>query len=136
MRSSTSPLVALSRATRAASQSQCLMGKRTFTSLPTLRPTLARPTGTVFRTSTPTTSLAPTAPSCSSETADIVPKTTISSSPLFAATQIRCGPRATLARSSRLVRKRRHGFLSRVRTRTGRRTLQRRRTKSRHILSN
>ncbi|KAF7518522.1 hypothetical protein G7054_g13443 [Neopestalotiopsis clavispora] len=136
MRSFT-PITALSRATRAASQSQCLTGRRTFTSLPTLRPTLARPTGTVFRTSTPTTSLAPTA--CCPETtmtADIVPKTAISSSPLFAATQIRCGPRATLARSSRLVRKRRHGFLSRVRTRTGRRTLQRRRTKSRHILSN
>ncbi|KAI0168242.1 ribosomal protein L34 [Pestalotiopsis sp. NC0098] len=134
MRSFTTPLTALARATRAASQSQCLVGRRTFTSLPTLRPTLARPTGTVFRTSTPSLSLAPS----SSETAvaDIAPQTAISSSPIFGATQIRCGPRPTMARSSRLVRKRRHGFLSRVRTRTGRRTLQHRRTKSRHILSN
>ncbi|KAM0813541.1 hypothetical protein AB5N19_13536 [Seiridium cardinale] len=110
---------------------------RTFTSLPTLRPSLLRPTGTIFRSSTPTTSLAPTsATTARSEVVDIVPKTAISSSPIFGATQIRCGPRATLARSSRLVRKRRHGFLSRIRTRTGRRTLQRRRTKGRHTLSN
>ncbi|KAH6655037.1 hypothetical protein BKA67DRAFT_657000 [Truncatella angustata] len=126
-----SPITALCRASRAVSQAQ------TFTSLPTLRPSLARPAGTVFRSSTPTVSLAPSGvTTASEEVADIVAKSAISSSPMFGATQIRCGPRATLARSSRLVRKRRHGFLSRVQTRTGRRTLQRRRTKGRHTLSN
>ncbi|KAK7953850.1 hypothetical protein PG988_014544 [Apiospora saccharicola] len=66
---------------------------------------------------------------------DIVPKTAISSSPIFGGVQIRCGPRPTMATTSRLVRKRRHGFLSRIRSRNGRRTLQRRKSKSRHVLS-
>ncbi|KAI0124236.1 ribosomal protein L34 [Xylariales sp. AK1849] len=134
---------ALSRAAscvKAISQTQGLVTRRAFTSLPTLRPTLIPRSGTIFRSSTPSASLSPststTLSSTSSETLDIVLKTAISTNPAFGALQIRCGPRPTMARSSRLVRKRRHGFLSRIQTRTGRRTLQRRRTKGRHILSN
>ncbi|KAK8034520.1 ribosomal protein L34 [Apiospora rasikravindrae] len=76
------------------------------------------------------------APSTTGESIlDIVPKTAISASPIFGGVQIRCGPRPTMATSSRLIRKRRHGFLSRIRSRNGRRTLQRRKSKSRHVLS-
>ncbi|KAI1847217.1 hypothetical protein JX265_013342 [Neoarthrinium moseri] len=141
--------VALSRATcsarTATANTQCLFTKRTFTTLPTLRPTLNCPSRTsgVFRQSTPSLSLSPSILSTASSedatgaTLDLVPRGAITSHPaLGVGSQIRCGPRPTMAKTSRLIRKRRHGFLSRVRTRTGRRTLQRRRTKGRHTLSN
>lgn len=63
---------------------------------------------------------------------DLLPK--ISSHPALGAIQVRCGPRNTF-NPSHFVRKRRHGFLSRIRTRTGRATLQRRRAKKRSTLS-
>ncbi|OBT70207.1 hypothetical protein VE03_00086 [Pseudogymnoascus sp. 23342-1-I1] len=107
---------------------------RTFSILTPLRPSL---------TSTPT-SFAPRAPSTlsasidstttgsSSEILDLLPK--ISTHPSLAGIQVRCGPRNTFS-PSHFVRKRRHGFLSRVRTRKGRATLLRRKSKGRSTLS-
>ncbi|KAK7935642.1 hypothetical protein PG985_001137 [Apiospora marii] len=127
-----------SQATKSA-QPQSLLSRRTFTSLPTLRPSLPAARQTIFRASQPTCAPVPSAtaaaPASGDAVLDIVPKTVISSSPIFGGVQIRCGPRPTMATTSRLVRKRRHGFLSRIRSRNGRRTLQRRKTKSRHVLS-
>lgn len=71
--------------------------------------------------------------------ADVVPRTAITSHPALAGagSQIRCGPRRhmNMNRPSRLIRMRRHGFLSRIRTKTGRKMLQRRKTKGRKMLS-
>jgi len=68
----------------------------------------------------------------SSETLDLLPK--ISASPILASIQVRCGPRDTY-NMTHFVRKRRHGFLSRIRTRKGRALLARRRAKGRKNLS-
>ncbi|KAH7132013.1 ribosomal protein L34-domain-containing protein [Dendryphion nanum] len=68
----------------------------------------------------------------SPEALDLAPK--ISSHPGLAATQIRCGPRNTF-RPSHFKRKRRHGFLSRLMTKNGRKTLMRRIKKGRWNLS-
>ncbi|KAF1929868.1 uncharacterized protein M421DRAFT_131070 [Didymella exigua CBS 183.55] len=75
-------------------------------------------------------SAAPSTP-CSA-TLDVMAK--ISASPAFAGTQIRCGPRDTY-NPSHIVRKRRHGFLSRLRTKKGRKLLMRRLVKGRGNLS-
>ncbi|PMD26070.1 hypothetical protein NA56DRAFT_676603 [Hyaloscypha hepaticicola] len=105
---------------------------RTFTSLrgPS-RPTIFPPTA-AFRPS-----LAIISPATSTEvgveaTLDLLPR--ISSHPALGSTQIRCGPRNTFS-PSHFVRKRRHGFLIRIRTRKGRATLARRRAKKRSTLS-
>ncbi|KAH4971343.1 hypothetical protein HBI18_013100 [Parastagonospora nodorum] len=85
--------------------------------------------------SAPSTLAAPGTPSqpvCSSETLDLVGK--ISAHPGLGSMQIRCGPRDTY-NPSHLVRKRRHGFLSRIRTKKGRKTLMRRVKKGRWNLS-
>lgn len=63
---------------------------------------------------------------------DLLPK--ISTHPSLASLQLRNGPRDTYNPSHR-VRKRRHGFLSRLRTRKGRMTLNRRKSKRRSTLS-
>lgn len=63
---------------------------------------------------------------------DLLPK--ISLHPALANIQVRNGPRDTFNPSHR-VRKRRHGFLSRLRSRTGRMTLKRRKLKRRSTLS-
>ncbi|KAI0135699.1 hypothetical protein F4814DRAFT_444513 [Daldinia grandis] len=119
---------------------QSLATRRQFSSLPTLRPTLHASHSSVFRSASNanTTLLQPIAPHPSTgATADLVPKTALTAHPwLSGAAQVRFGPRPTMARSSRLVRKRRHGFLSRVRSHNGRKTLQRRREKKRSTLSN
>ncbi|KAF2749452.1 hypothetical protein M011DRAFT_484879 [Sporormia fimetaria CBS 119925] len=76
----------------------------------------------------PTTTTLP-----ATETLDLLPK--ISSHPAIGgAMQVRCGPRNTYS-PSHFVRKRRHGFLSRLRTKNGRKTLMRRIKKGRHSLS-
>ncbi|CAJ2507433.1 Uu.00g086190.m01.CDS01 [Anthostomella pinea] len=129
-----------SRIATAISSTPVLTTRRAFSSLPHLRPTILPTSSAVFRpcnSSNTLLSRLPTTPTTSSsgEIADIVPKASITAHPVFGG-QIRCGPRPTMATTSRLVRKRRHGFLSRVRTRNGRRTLQRRRDKNRSILSN
>ncbi|KAI0883190.1 uncharacterized protein GGS22DRAFT_168084 [Annulohypoxylon maeteangense] len=130
-------------ATKAASTLQSLATRRTFTSLPTLRPTPLTPNTSIFRSSSlPQSSLYPPTPTPSSNSSavlDLVPKTAITTHPSLAhcAAQMRFGPRAgNLARTSRLKRKRKHGFLSRLRTRNGRKTLQRRKAKGRLFLSN
>ncbi|KAF3056276.1 hypothetical protein GL218_06602 [Daldinia childiae] len=119
---------------------QLLSTRRTFSSLPTLRPTLHASPGSVFRSpcSSNNLLLQSFAPQPSAgATADLVPKTSLTAHPwLSGAAQVRFGPRPTMARTSRLVRKRRHGFLSRVRSHNGRKTLQRRREKKRSTLSN
>lgn len=94
--------------------------------------------GAVFRPSClAATRLAPTAPAASTgEAPDILPTAAITSHPALAASQIRWMKRRTMERTSRLKRKRTHGFLSRIRTRNGRKTLQRRKSKGRYFLSN
>ncbi|ATY62362.1 ribosomal L34 [Cordyceps militaris] len=64
---------------------------------------------------------------------DVVAPSAISAHPALAggASQIRCGPRNTMNGATRLVQKRRHGYLGRTRTRTGRAILKRRRQKRR-----
>ncbi|KAJ1329571.1 large subunit ribosomal protein L34 [Microdochium nivale] len=135
---------ALSRASSCASApTQTLLAKRTFTSLPTLRPSLAssRPvfrsaTNTLARLPGSTPEAASLADAVGGVAADVVPRSSVTSHPAFGlGFQIRCGPRPNLERSSRLVRKRRHGFLTRLRSRTGRKILQRRKEKKRSSLS-
>ncbi|KAH7077163.1 ribosomal protein L34-domain-containing protein [Paraphoma chrysanthemicola] len=70
--------------------------------------------------------------SSTSETLDLMGK--ISAHPGLGSMQIRCGPRDTY-NPSHLVRKRRHGFLSRIRTKKGRKLLMRRLKKGRWNLS-
>ncbi|KXX73328.1 hypothetical protein MMYC01_209760 [Madurella mycetomatis] len=118
---------------------------RTFTNLPTLRPTLpiSRTNNTVFRAPNQTTALQqragpqPTTAAGSSEGLDVVAKHSITAHPALTGigAQIRCGPRPTMSGATRLVQKRRHGFLSRIRKHHGRNTLARRRAKGRKRLS-
>lgn len=100
---------------------------RTFTSITPLRPTIF---ANSFRPS-PTVSIQ-TTPETAATTLDLLPK--ISAHPALSSTQVRCGPRNTFS-PSHFVRKRRHGFLSRLRTRKGRALLQRRKAKKRSTLS-
>jgi len=107
-----------------------LTALRTFTSLLSRRPTIP-PQSATFRPST--AFLTPSTYTTSTgEILDLLPK--ISSHPTLGSIQIRCGPRNTFS-PSHFVRKRRHGFLSRIRTRKGRMTLARRRAKKRSTLS-
>ncbi|OBT80590.1 hypothetical protein VF21_00386 [Pseudogymnoascus sp. 05NY08] len=110
---------------------------RTFSILTPLRPSLhpralTRAPTSVSSASAAIDSTTTTSSSASSEILDLLPK--ISTHPSLAGIQVRCGPRNTFS-PSHFVRKRRHGFLSRVRTRKGRATLQRRKSKNRSTLS-
>ncbi|KAI1311494.1 hypothetical protein F5Y03DRAFT_308444 [Xylaria venustula] len=145
--SSSAARAAFSRACANITTTQTLATKRTFSSLPHLRPSILAANGTVFRpcnsgnallSRLPTTTISPVGATTAPEGCilDIVPRSAITTHPALAGPQqIRCGPRPTMARTSRLVRKRRHGFLSRLRTRNGQKTLQRRREKKRHVMS-
>ncbi|KAK4147197.1 ribosomal protein L34-like protein [Dichotomopilus funicola] len=120
---------------------------RTISHLPTLRPSLpsSSSTANIFRnpnqtllhptttTTTPST-LGPAA--ADAPTLDLLPRTSITSHPALAglASQIRCGPRPTMSGASRLIQKRRHGFLNRQRSRGGQKMLVRRRMKGRKKL--
>jgi large subunit ribosomal protein L34 len=95
---------------------------RTLTFLSTSRPTILG-----FQAATNNV-----LPDINAVVVDVVPR--ISESPVLRALQIRCGPRDTFNPSHR-VRKRRHGFLSRLKTRKGRATLKRRQLKGRRFLS-
>lgn len=101
-----------------------------ISNLPPLRPTPLLHQS-IFRAPTTTTV------TTGETTADIVPKTSITAHPALAgvAAQMRCGPRPTMSGATRLIQKRRHGFLSRIRTRNGRNTLKRRIGKGRKRLS-
>ncbi|KAF4471908.1 ribosomal L34 mitochondrial [Fusarium albosuccineum] len=99
---------------------------RTFTTLVPLRPSLTPSTGAIRRTVLPSSFTPSTAAS-----ADLVPASAISAHPALGDLQIRCGPRNTMNGHTRLIQKRRHGFLYRTRSRTGRKILWRRKVKGR-----
>lgn len=141
---------ALRAAVRDVARQQPAM-TRSFSSLPILRPGISAPPSIFARrpaagllmpsafTPVATTTGAADAVGGGAATADIVPRTAVTSHPALAGvgSQIRCGPRRymNMNRPSRLIRMRRHGFLSRIRTKTGRKMLQRRKTKGRKMLS-
>ncbi|KAL6902467.1 hypothetical protein GGI43DRAFT_402029 [Trichoderma evansii] len=106
------------------------LSQRTFSCLSPLRPTLT----STFRPNnsfTPSPTAAAASPA-DTTTADVVPKTALSLHPsLQGAMQLRFGPRNTMNGHTRLVQKRRHGWLKRTRSKTGRRILQRRKLKGR-----
>ncbi len=104
---------------------------RTLLTRPPLRPSI----GPLSPFSTPTPTTIPTnltATTTSTTHPDLLPK--ISTHPSLAGIQVRNGPRNTYD-PSHFVRKRRHGFLARKRSRTGRAILLRRRAKRRGVLS-
>ncbi|OBT45707.1 hypothetical protein VE00_03972 [Pseudogymnoascus sp. WSF 3629] len=107
---------------------------RTFSILTPLRPSLTSSFAPRASAALDTTTTTSTTTSAAGTTTilDLLPK--ISTHPSLAGIQVRCGPRNTFS-PSHFVRKRRHGFLSRVRTRKGRATLQRRKSKNRSTLS-
>ena len=65
----------------------------------------------------------------SAAAADIVPSDAITTNPALGS--IRCGPRNTMNGHTRLVQKRRHGWLVRKRSKSGRKILLRRKMKGR-----
>ncbi|KAL7958861.1 hypothetical protein V8C34DRAFT_281381 [Trichoderma compactum] len=105
------------------------LSQRTYTCLSPLRPTLTssfRPNNS-FTAPSPAAAVAATSP----ESADLVPTMAVSSHPALQGLQLRFGPRNTMNGHTRLVQKRRHGWLKRTRSKTGRRILQRRKLKGR-----
>ncbi|KAJ9137344.1 hypothetical protein NKR19_g8267 [Coniochaeta hoffmannii] len=128
------------RASRSAGPRTLVASTRLFSSLPTLRPTLSSPP-TAFRAPTGTLSrFIPTSTSAAEGATplDLVSPSSISAHPALSGlgSQIRCGPRFhRMNPSSRLIQKRRHGFLGRLRTKNGRKLLARRKAKGRYRLS-
>ncbi|KAK1977151.1 ribosomal protein L34 [Colletotrichum cereale] len=102
--------------------------QRMFSSLPSLRPSIT-PLTSAFRRPTAT----PFTPS-TADAADVVPTSAITEHPAMGAMQIRCGPRNTMNRNTRLIQKRRHGFISRMKSKDGRKIVARRRAKGRKKL--
>lgn len=142
---------ALRAAVRDVARQQPAM-TRSFSSLPILRPGISAPPSifarrpaagllmpSAFTPTATTTAAADAVGGAAAGMADVVPRTAVTSHPALAGvgSQIRCGPRRymNMNRPSRLIRMRRHGFLSRIRTKTGRKMLQRRKTKGRKMLS-
>ncbi|KAB5575621.1 hypothetical protein GE09DRAFT_1092714 [Coniochaeta sp. 2T2.1] len=137
-----SPTTACLRVVRCAAPRILSASTRSFSSLPTLRPTLSSPPS-VFRAPGTTTTLSRFVPSTTTTitgeaSLDLVSASSISAHPALAGvgSQIRCGPRFhRMNPSSRLIQKRRHGFLNRLRTKNGRKLLARRKAKGRFRLS-
>ncbi|KAH9878640.1 hypothetical protein IAQ61_001912 [Plenodomus lingam] len=96
--------------------------QRPFSALAPRRPTLSQ---TLPHTLLPPPGTLSTTPPA---TLDLAGK--ISAHPGLGSIQIRCGPRDTY-NPSHVVRKRRHGFLSRIRTKKGRKMIMRRLKKGR-----
>ncbi|KAI9898691.1 hypothetical protein N3K66_007051 [Trichothecium roseum] len=97
---------------------------RSFTTLTPLRPTLQAPTLAIRPR------LTAFAPAAGTSAPDVVPRSAVTSNPM-ADMQVACGPRNTMNGHTRLVQKRRLGFLARRRTKDGRKILQRRLLKGR-----
>ncbi|KAJ6785740.1 hypothetical protein PWT90_06377 [Aphanocladium album] len=106
---------------------------RTFTTLSPIRPSIY---ANAIRRPNALTSFVPTTSTASAVTADVVAPSAISAHPALAGgvSQIRCGPRNTMNGATRLVQKRRHGYLARVRSRTGRAIIRRRIQKGKNKL--
>ncbi|GAB0138955.1 hypothetical protein EsDP_00007174 [Epichloe bromicola] len=107
-----------------------LLSDLTFTTLSPLRPSL-----TPLRRPNALTSFTPTPAASAAEAADVVSRSAVSSHPSLCGLQMRFGPRNTMNGHTRLVQKRRHGFLHRMRSRTGRKIIWRRRLKGRKQLA-
>ncbi|KAG6041145.1 hypothetical protein E4U41_005869 [Claviceps citrina] len=122
---------ALARSTRPLLANLLKHPSRTFTTLSPIRPSLTplRPANALLP------AFAPPSGCVAAETADLVPRGAVSSHPALAALQVRFGPRNTMNGHTRLVQKRRHGFLCRMRSRTGRKIIWRRRLKGRTQLA-
>jgi large subunit ribosomal protein L34 len=105
-----------------------IQSARSISLLAPRRPML--PSSSASTIPTPGSTSAPAIPS----TGALDLATKISAHPALGSIQIRCGPRDTY-NPSHLVRKRRHGFLSRIRTKKGRKLLMRRLKKGRWNLS-
>ncbi|TGZ85152.1 hypothetical protein EX30DRAFT_314088 [Ascodesmis nigricans] len=118
----------LARAATSATKSP--LGIRTFTFLSPLRPTVL-PRTPLTNPVTPPSSAPQNAIEAATET--LMPR--ISESPVLRTLQVRCGPRQNFNAITHIIRKRRHGFLSRIRTRKGRNILKRRQAKKRTNLS-
>ncbi|CCC09084.1 hypothetical protein SMACR_03087 [Sordaria macrospora] len=116
---------------------------RSFSILPSLRPTFSSPSTTTIVFRAPQAITAPSASSSvttglDGEVLDVLSASSlVSSHPALSGlgSQIRCGPRPTMSGATRLVQKRRHGFLSRIKTKNGQKTLKRRLAKGRLRLS-
>ncbi|KAF1982347.1 hypothetical protein K402DRAFT_384739 [Aulographum hederae CBS 113979] len=113
---------------------QLPLSSRPFSHISPRRPAISIPARSTIQPSVTDTASLDSTPSTSmaQPILDLMPK--ISSHPSLLATQVRNGPRDTYD-PSHFVRKRRHGFLSRVKTRTGRAILKRRRAKGRKNMS-
>ncbi|KAM0433964.1 hypothetical protein ACHAPT_003908 [Fusarium lateritium] len=114
----------VTRLARPVLASPLAQSPRTFTTLVPLRPSL---TPSTVRRTVLASSFTPSAATA----ADVVPTGAISAHPALGDMQIRCGPRNTMNGHTRLIQKRRHGFLYRTRSRTGRKILWRRKLKGR-----
>ncbi|RPB28815.1 hypothetical protein L211DRAFT_238825 [Terfezia boudieri ATCC MYA-4762] len=128
------PQTTTATATATATTTAILKHSRHLSVLTPHRPSLHTPFSpytSILRQPTPTPTSSPTTIS-PSESLDLLPR--ISTSPALRFLQLRNGPRNTFD-PSHFVRKRRFGFLARLRTRTGRAILKRRRAKGRKSLS-
>ncbi|KAF2810092.1 uncharacterized protein BDZ99DRAFT_416215 [Mytilinidion resinicola] len=118
----------LARPTSRISTPQTIVTSRAFSLLSPRRPQLLPCSCNAI---TPSTT--PSAVTAADGTVlDLLPK--ISAHPSLVSSQVRCGPRDTFSPSHR-VRKRRHGFLARLRSRGGRKILMRRKLKGRQALT-
>ena len=109
-----------------------LTSTRALSLLSPRRPQFLPPSFAVSPSASPSTASSTPPTAADGTPLDLVPK--ISSHPAVLGMQVRNGPRNTFDPSHR-VRKRRHGFLARLKSRTGRKVLKRRTLKGRRSLT-
>lgn len=114
------------------SSPQILTSTRALSLLSPRRPQFPPPSFAVSPSASPSTASSTLPTAVDGTLLDLVPK--ISSHPAALGMQVRNGPRNTFDPSHR-VRKRRHGFLARLKSRTGRKVLKRRTLKGRQSLT-
>ncbi|OCK98717.1 mitochondrial 54S ribosomal protein bL34m [Cenococcum geophilum 1.58] len=114
------------------SSPQTLTSMRALSLLSPRRPQFLPPSFAVSPSASPSTASSTLPTAADGTLLDLVPK--ISSHPAVLGMQVRNGPRNTFDPSHR-VRKRRHGFLARLKSRTGRKVLKRRTLKGRWSLT-